>query len=128
MAMVGDVFGPAVAALTLGLYRRAELARRMGRNSAFDHAGNVAIAAVAGAVSWALSQRAMFLLVPVFAALAAVAVLSIPAGAIDHLPGRSRRASEPVRRSLSPRSVQPSFSPLAGSRPDASSPVYWAPL
>jgi hypothetical protein len=67
MAMVGDVFGPAVAALTLGLYRRAELARRMGRNSAFDHAGNVAIAAVAGAVGWALSQRAVFLLVPVFA-------------------------------------------------------------
>jgi sugar phosphate permease len=27
MAMVGDVFGPAVAALTLGLYRRADLAR-----------------------------------------------------------------------------------------------------
>jgi MFS family permease len=48
MAVVADVFGPAVAALTLGLYRRAELARRMGRNSAFDHAGNVAIAAVAG--------------------------------------------------------------------------------
>src|SRR5258707_1136779 len=82
--MVGDVFGPAVAALTLGPYRRAELTRRMGRNSAFDHAGNVAIAAVAGAVGWALSQRAVFLLVPVFAALAAAAVLSIPAGAIDH--------------------------------------------
>ena len=46
VAMVGDVFGPAVAALTLGLYRRAELARRMGRNSAFDHAGNVAITAM----------------------------------------------------------------------------------
>jgi len=27
--MVGDVFGPAVAALTLGLYARAQLARRM---------------------------------------------------------------------------------------------------
>jgi MFS family permease len=32
MAMVGGVFGPAVAALTLGIYRRAELARRMARN------------------------------------------------------------------------------------------------
>ena len=47
MAVVGDVFGPAVAALTLGLYARKQLARRMGRNSAFDHAGNVAIAVVA---------------------------------------------------------------------------------
>jgi hypothetical protein len=39
MAIVGDVFGPTVAALTLGLYARKQLARRMGRNSAFDHAG-----------------------------------------------------------------------------------------
>ena len=35
MAVVGDVFGPAVAALTLGLFVRKQLARRMGRNSAF---------------------------------------------------------------------------------------------
>jgi MFS family permease len=83
MAIVGDVFGPAVAALTLGLYTRQQLARRMGRNSAFDHAGNVAIAAVAAAVGYAFSQRAVFLLVPIFAVLAGIAVLSIPAEAID---------------------------------------------
>jgi MFS family permease len=84
MAIAGDVFGPAVAALTLGLYARNQLARRMGRNSAFDHAGNVAIALAAGAVGYAYSQRAVFLLVPVFAVLAAVAVLSIPAATIDN--------------------------------------------
>jgi MFS family permease len=78
MAIVGDAFGPAVAALTLGLYARNQLARRMGRN-----AGNVAIAVLAGAVGYAFSQRAVFLLVPVFAVLAAIAVLSIPAKAID---------------------------------------------
>ena len=83
MAVVGDVFGPAVAALTLGLYARNQLARRMGRNAAFDHAGNVAIAVVAGAVGYAFSQRAVFLLVPVFAVFASIAVLSIPAKAID---------------------------------------------
>lgn len=84
IAMVGDVFGPAVAALTLGLCARSGLARRLGRNSAFDHAGNVAIAAAAGGVGWLFSQRAVFLLVPVCALLAALAVWSIPAGAIDH--------------------------------------------
>jgi MFS family permease len=83
IAIVGDVFGPAVAALTLGLYARQQLARRMGRNSAFDHAGNVAIAVAAGAVGYAFSQRAVFLLVPVFAVLAGIAVLSIPYKAID---------------------------------------------
>ena len=44
IAVVGDVFGPAVAAITLGLYARQHLARQLGRNAAFDHAGNVAIA------------------------------------------------------------------------------------
>jgi hypothetical protein len=78
MAVVGDVFGPAVAALTLGLYARKQLAGRMGRNSAFDHAGNVAIAVAAGAVGYVFSQRAVFLLVPVFTVLAGFAVLSIP--------------------------------------------------
>ena len=92
MAAVGDVFGPAVGALTLGLFARSYLARRMGRNAAFDHAGNVAIAVLAGAVGWAASQRAVFLLVPAFAALAAAAALSIPAGAIDH--DRARGGSE----------------------------------
>jgi len=84
MAVAGDVFGPAVAALTLGLFARPLLARRMGRNAAFDHAGNVAIAVVAGAVGYAFSQRAVFLLVPVFAMLTVIAVLSIPAKAIDY--------------------------------------------
>jgi MFS family permease len=83
IAVVGDVFGPAVAAVTLGLFDRRHLARRLGRNSAFDHAGNVAIAAAAGGIGYLFSQRAVFLLVPVFSLLAAIAMLSIPAASID---------------------------------------------
>src|SRR3981189_303893 len=64
----------------------------MGRNAAFDHAGNVCIAIVAGGIGWLFGQRAVFLLVPLFALLAAVAVLSIPATAIDH---RKARGAEP---------------------------------
>src|SRR6202142_658606 len=94
MAIVGDVFGPAVAALTLGLYARKQLARRMGRNSAFDHAGNVAIAVAAGAVGYAFSQRAVFLLVPVFAVLAGLAVLSISAAAINYDRARDLREDD----------------------------------
>jgi hypothetical protein len=89
--VVGDVFGPAVAALTLGLVSQQALARRMGRNAAFDHAGNVAIAAVAGGIGWMFSQRTVFLLVPVFAVLATAAVLSIPAAAIDERRARGAR-------------------------------------
>lgn len=92
ISVVGDVYGPAVAALTLGLFARKQLARRMGRNSAFDHAGNVAIALLAGAVGYVFSQRAVFLLVPVFAAAASLAVLSIPAKSIDY--NKARDLSE----------------------------------
>jgi MFS family permease len=50
LAVAGDVFAPAVSALTLGLVTRDTLARRLGRNSAFDHGGNITIALLAGAV------------------------------------------------------------------------------
>ncbi|WP_245428188.1 MFS transporter [Roseiarcus fermentans] len=84
LALAGDAFVPAVAALTLGLVPKDAFARRLGRNSAFDHGGNIATALVAGLVGYAFSQRAVFLLVPVYAALTSAAVLAIPAKAIDH--------------------------------------------
>lgn len=83
MAIVGDVFGPAVAALTLGLCARAELARRLGRNAAFDHAGNIAAALIAAAIGYLFSQRAVFLLPPLLASSCIIAVLSIPRAAIN---------------------------------------------
>jgi MFS family permease len=84
LSLAGDAFAPAVAALTLGLVTKDALARRLGRNSAFDHGGNIAIALVAGGVGYLFSQRVVFLLVPVFAALTSAAVLMIPAKAINH--------------------------------------------
>jgi len=68
----------------------------MGRNGALDHAGNVAIAVAAGGVGWLFGQRAVFLLVPLFAVLAAVAVLSIPPAAIDHERARGADAIVPM--------------------------------
>jgi len=88
MSVAGDVFGPAIAAITLGLYTRETLARRTGRNAAFDHAGNVSIAVVTAAVGYYFSQRGVFLLVPVFGALVIAAILTIPPDAIDHVRAR----------------------------------------
>ena len=88
MGIAGAIFGPAIAAITLGILGSRGLAYRMGRNAAFDHAGNVFIALLAGAVGWWFSQSAVFYLVPVFSVLAASAVLSIPARAIDHARAR----------------------------------------
>ena len=84
MAVLGGVFAPTVAAITLGLVGQDRLAARLGRNAAFDRIGNLAIAAIAGAVGSLFSQRAVFYLVPLFAVLTIMAVASIPASAIDH--------------------------------------------
>jgi MFS family permease len=115
IAVVGDVFGPAVAAVTLGLYARQHLARRMGRNSAFDHAGNVAIAAAAGAIGYVVSQRAVFLLVPVFSLAAAIAMLSIPAAAIDE--DRARGLAERDTASEEDAEAPSGYSVLIRCRP-----------
>jgi MFS family permease len=88
MAVLGAVFAPTVAAITLGLVGRDELAARLGRNAACDRAGNIFIAGLAGLVGWLHGQRAVFHLVPFFAVLTAGAVLSIPARAIDHARAR----------------------------------------
>ena len=84
LALAGDGFAPAVSAVTLGLVPREKLARRLGRNSAYDHGGNIAIALAAGGVGYLFSQRVVFLMVPVFAALTSASVLMIPAHAINH--------------------------------------------
>ena len=60
IAEAGAVFGPAVAAITLGVLGRQGLAAWLGRNAAFDHAGNVFVAIVAGLVGWWLGQKAVF--------------------------------------------------------------------
>jgi len=93
MAVLGGLFAPAIAAITLGLCGREALASRLGRNAAFDKAGNVFIALVAGVVGVAVSQKAPFYLVPLFAILTTVAALSIRASAIDHARARGLEPS-----------------------------------
>jgi MFS family permease len=84
IALAQAVFGPGIAALTLGLFDRTRIASRMGRNGAFDHAGNVFAALLAGAIGSFVSQRAVFMLVPLFSLLAAFCVLAIRPSDIDH--------------------------------------------
>jgi MFS family permease len=84
MAVLGAIFAPTVAAITLGLFERDALPGRLGRNAAFDRAGNLFIAAVAGAVGTTFSQRAVFYLVPFFGVFTILTILSIPSRAIDH--------------------------------------------
>lgn len=96
MAILGAVFAPVVAAITLGLVDRDTLAARLGRNAVFDRTGNLFIAAVAAAVGTALGQRAVFYLVPFFGVWTMWVVLSIPGHTIDHQRARGWVASMTV--------------------------------
>jgi MFS family permease len=84
MAVLGGVFAPVVAAMTVGLCDSDALPARLGRNAVFDRSGNVFMAVVVGILGTISSEAAPFYLLPVFAALTIGAVLSIPARAIDH--------------------------------------------
>lgn len=95
MAVLGAVFAPTVAAITLGLVARHHIAARLGRNAAFDRAGNIFIAGFAGAVGWAFTQNALFYLVPLFAIPSILAILAVPAHAIDNIRARGCEPAKP---------------------------------
>jgi MFS family permease len=78
MQVVSGVFEPAVAALTVGLCAREALTARMGRNAAWSRAGNLVVAVVSGLLAWLVSAEAVFLQVPLIAALTAFAAMTIP--------------------------------------------------
>jgi MFS family permease len=83
-AAAGAVFAPAIAAVTLGTVGPKAFARRIGRNEAFNHAGNATAAAVAGATAYFYGPIVVFWLLAAMAVASLFATLSIPADAIDH--------------------------------------------
>jgi hypothetical protein len=94
MAVLGGVFAPTVAAITLGLVAEHAFAARLASNAVWDRIGNLTIAAIVGAVGWWWSQRATFYLIPFFAVLSAAVILTIPSAAIDHERARGFTAGQ----------------------------------
>jgi MFS family permease len=81
-ASAGAIFPPAVAAVTLGIVGPRAFAKRIGRNEAFNHAGNAA-AAISGASAYFFGPIVVFWLLAAMAVASIVATLSIPPDAID---------------------------------------------
>jgi MFS family permease len=57
----GSVFGPGVAAISLGLVGHHALAERLGRNQRFASIGSLSAAAIMGGIGYLLSTRDIFL-------------------------------------------------------------------
>jgi MFS family permease len=81
--MAGSVFPPALAAITLGVAGPRLFARRIGRNEAFNHAGNASAAAITGGLGYFFGPVVVFWVLAVEAALSVAATLWIPRDAID---------------------------------------------
>ncbi|MFD2029987.1 MFS transporter [Ancylobacter dichloromethanicus] len=84
---------PAIAGLTLGLVGPNGFDRQLGRNEAFNHAGNILAAVLAGVLGWWFGLPAVFALLGAMAVLGALSVLAIPADAIDHEAARGATAA-----------------------------------
>ena len=81
--IAGAIFPPALAAITLGIVGPRLFARRIGRNEAFNHAGNAASATLAGILAYSFGPVVVFWLMAGLAVLSIAAMLAVPARAID---------------------------------------------
>lgn len=77
------VFAPALAAITLGIVGPRAFARRLGRNEAFNHAGNAVAATLAGGLAYFFGPVVVFWLMAAMAAASILATLAVPGEAID---------------------------------------------
>jgi len=78
------VFGPALAAISLGIMGHAAFTRRIGRNESFNHAGNAFAAMTAGVAAYFFGPTVVFYLLAAMSLASLVSVLAIPGREIDH--------------------------------------------
>lgn len=82
-SLAGAVFAPAIAAITLGLTGPRLFSPRVGRNEAFNHAGNATAAGIAALLAWSLGPVVVFWLMGVLAVLSILATTRIRGTEID---------------------------------------------
>lgn len=82
-AVAGSAIGPAIIAITLGIVKQTGFNRQNGVNQAYNHAGNVAGAALSGYLGYKFGMPAIFILSGLFGVLSIIAVLLIPGKSID---------------------------------------------
>ena len=83
-----------VSALSLGIAGRDALSRRMGRNGAFSHAGNMLTASLAGYVGFRIGQQWIFYFSAALGTACSIAALAIREADIDHALAREAPDAE----------------------------------
>jgi len=85
---VAAVIPPTIAAITLGLVLQKGFPHQLGRNEAFNHAGNVVAALLAGGLGYLFGIGAVFVVMAAMAGAAIAATLFIDPKRIDHRAAR----------------------------------------
>jgi MFS family permease len=87
-AVAGSAIGPAIIGITLGIVKQNGFNRQNGYNQAYNHAGNVAGAALSGYLGYKFGMPAIFMLSGLFGILSIISVLLIPGRSIDNKAAR----------------------------------------
>jgi MFS family permease len=101
------VFGPGLAAISLGLVGHAAFSRRIGRNESFNHAGNAFASVAAGATAYVWGPSVVFYLLAAMSAASVLGILTIPGRDIDNalargLDDRCDEQNDPVAHDAAP--------------------------
>jgi MFS family permease len=78
------VFGPAIAAITLGSAGHQAFTARIGRNESFNHLGNAFAASTAGLTAYIWGPGVVFSVLAGMSLASLVSILALPERAIDH--------------------------------------------
>ena len=111
-AIAGAAIGPAVAGITLGMFRQSGFGRQLGINQAYNHGGNAVGAALSGLLGWKFGLPAVFWLAVAFGVASIISVLSIPRSSIDDRAARGMREGPESGDGASGLSVLLSCKPL----------------
>jgi MFS family permease len=94
VGLVGAVFQPALAGISLGLVGYKWLDRRIARNESISHAGNVVAALSAGLLGYLISQSWIFYTVAAVSVVSAVTAFAIRGDEIDYELARGAESDE----------------------------------
>ncbi|UXN02919.1 MFS transporter [Bartonella sp. HY406] len=81
--MAAGVFAPAIAGISLGIVGPRYFTRRIGRNEAFNHAGNFFSAALAAIGAYLFGPEVVFWLMAILTIFSIISILLIPSSSID---------------------------------------------
>lgn len=98
MGLCVAFIGPAIAGMTLGLVGPDYFAKQVGKNEAYNHAGNITAALLAGLIGYFMSVSAVFYLPGISALCVLIALSFLKPKEINHQLARGFANNKPIEK------------------------------